>query len=319
MEKKIKLMKEKKISFTGLLNNNNFVGYTFIMPWIIGFLFFMFIPLIISVFMSFRDYSMIGDMFKHSKFIGWKNYAWLFLKDEKFYESLKVTFFYVLTAVPLRLVFALMIALILNKRGVKTGFYRTVYYLPSIIGSSVAIAIVWREMFGTQGIINKIAYMLGFENTMFTLINNIHTAIWVVILLYIWEFGSSMLIFLAGLQNIPETYYEAAVVEGVGFWKKLFYITLPLLSPIILFNLIMQTIHGFLVFTQVYIISNGEGHPLNRTLVYALYMYQRAFKYSDMGAASAMAWIMLFVIAGVTGLIFLSSKLWVFYESKEGL
>lgn len=312
-------MTAKKRTFKGLLNNNNFTGYTFILPWILGFLFFMAIPMIISIFMSFRDYNLIGDMFKHSKFIGLKNYIWLFLKDEKFYASMKVTFFFVFTAVPLRLAFALLVALILNKRGVRTGAYKTIYYLPSIIGTSVAIAIVWREMFGTNGIINKIAYMFGHENTMFTLINNIHTAIWVVILLYVWEFGSSMLIFLAGLQNIPDTYYEAAVVEGVGFWKKLFYITLPLLSPIILFNLIMQTIHGFLVFTQVYIISNGQGQPLKRTLVYALYMYQRAFMYSDMGAASAMAWIMLVIIAGITGLIFFTSRFWVFYESKEGL
>ena len=312
-------MRIKKRSFIGLLNNNNFVGYTFIFPWIMGFLLFMAIPMIISIFMSFRDYNLIGDMFKYSKFVGLKNYIWLFFKDEKFYASIRVTFFFVLTAVPLRLSFALLVALILNKRGVKTGVYKTIYYLPSIIGSSVAIAIVWREMFGTNGIINKIAYMFGYENTMFTLINNIHTAIWVVILLYVWEFGSSMLIFLAGIQNIPDTYYEAAVVEGVGFWKKLFHITLPLLSPIILFNLIMQTIHGFLVFTQVYIISNGQGSPLKRTLVYALYMYQRAFMYSDMGAASAMAWIMLVIIAGVTGLIFFTSKFWVFYESKEGI
>ena len=309
----------RKKSFTGLLNNNNFVGYSFIMPWILGFLLFLLIPMLISIYMSFREYDMIGDIFKQSKFVGLRNYKWIFQQDEKFYISLKVTFHYVFTAVPLRLAFALLIALILNKRGVKTGFYRTVYYLPSIIGSSVAVAVVWREMFGTNGIVNKIAYMFGYENTMFSFINNIHTAIWVIIALYTWQFGSSMLIFLAGLQNIPDTYYEAAVVEGVGFWRKLFYITLPLLSPIILFNLIMQTIHGFLVFTQVYIISNGEGNPLNRTLVYALYMYHRAFRYSDMGAASAMAWIMLVILVTVCGFIFLSSKFWVFYESKEGL
>lgn len=296
------------------LDNEQVVGYAFIMPWLIGFLAFILIPMITSVYISFTKYDLLGA----PKYIGLKNYIWMFLKDEKFYHALNVTFYYVLTAVPLRLIFALLIALILNKRGVDTGVYRTIYYLPSIVGSSVAVAIVWRELFGTHGLINKITPWFGYENTIISLINHVHLAIWVIILLYMWEFGSSMLIFLAGLQNIPEMYYEAAVVEGAGFWSKFFFITLPLLSPIILFNVIMQSINGFLVFTQVYIITGGQGTPLDKTLVYALYMYRRAFEFHDMGTASAMAWVILLVIAVFTGLIFLSSKYWVYYESKEG-
>jgi len=205
--------------------------------------------------------------------------------------------------------------MILNRKGLNTGIYRTVYYLPSIIGSSVAVAIVWRELFGTNGLINKFTALFGYE-TNISFIGSPDFAIWVIILLYMWEFGSSMLIFLAGLQNIPEMYYEAATVEGAGFWRKFFNITIPLLSPILLFNLINQMIHGFLVFTQVYIIT--EGRPVDRTLVYALYMFRRAFEFQDMGAASAMAWIMLLIIGALSLIVFTTSKYWVHYESKEG-
>ena len=311
-------------NFKGLLNNENFTGYVFISTWLLGFLIFIVVPMCISFYLSFTQYNMISKPI----YVGWKNFKWLFFHDSKFKKSIFVTFYYVFTAVPLRLIFALFIAMILNRKQANTGIYRTVYYLPSIIGASVAVAIVWRELFGTRGLINqffgtfpRIHEFLGshikfFDDNMITFIGNTTTAMWIIILLYMWEFGSAMLIFLAGLQNIPDMYYEAADVEGVGFFSKFFFITLPLLSPVILFNLINQLIQGFLVFTQVFIITDGG--PIDSTLVYAVYMFRRAFQFNDMGGASAMAWMMLLVIALLTLIIFVTSKYWVYYESKEG-
>lgn len=270
----------------------------------------MIIPVLISLYISFTKYDLLGS----PVWVGLKNYKWL-LTNARFIRSIFITLYYVIAGVPLRLVFALIIALILNKKYKFIGIFRTLYYLPSIIGSSVAIAIVWRMLFGSSGIINKFMMLFGYENMQITFIGNQYTAIWVIILLYMWEFGSSMLIFLAGLKNIPEMYYEAAVVEGAGFWRKMIHITLPLLSPVIFFNLVMQLIHGFLMFTQAFIITSGG--PFDSTLVYALYMFKRAFEFYNMGEASAMAWMLLILIAILTGLIFKTSNYWVFYEAKD--
>jgi multiple sugar transport system permease protein len=295
-----------------LLDNETVAGYIFISPWLINFLLFIVVPMIISFYISFTKYDLIGA----PVFNGLKNFKWLLFNDSKFWYSVKITLFYVAVAVPLRLAFALIIALILNKKYRLIGVYRAIYYLPSIIGSSVAIAVVWRIMFGSEGFINKIMSLFGVTNSNISFISDQYTAIWVIILLYMWEFGSSMLIFLAGLKNIPETYYEAAIVEGAGFWSKFFRITLPLLSPVLFFNLIMQLIQGFLTFTQVYIIT--QGGPFDSTQVYALYMYRRAFEYHSMGEASAMAWMLLVLIGILTAIIFKTSNYWVYYESKEG-
>lgn len=301
-------MKKTKLLIS---NNENVSGYIFISPWIICFFSFILIPMIYSLFISFSRYDLIGSPVWN----GLKNYVFLITKDKRFLKSVKITIFYVLVAVPLRLAFSLIIAMILNKKHKLIGFYRAVYYLPSIIGTSVAVAVVWRMLFGVNGIVNKVTALFGYK-TQISLIANEQTAIWIIILLYMWQFGSSMLIFLAGLKNIPEMYYESAVVEGAGFWSKFFHITIPLLSPIIFFNLIMQIIHGFLMFTPAFIVT--EGGPYDTTRVYALYMFNRAFQFYDMGGASAMAWMLLLLIAVVTGFIFKSSRYWVYYESKEG-
>ncbi len=309
---KAAIFMDRKTPFSKVFEEK-LIGYVFILPWLIGVFGLTLFPMLVSMYISFCKYDLLGL----PKFIGLKNFYFLFFQDQKFFTSIKITFFYVVTAVPLRLVFSLIIAMILNRRGLNTGIYRTVYYLPSIIGSSVAVAIVWRELFGTNGLINKFTALFGYE-TNISFIGSQHAAIWVIILLYMWEFGSSMLIFLAGLQNIPEMYYEAAKIEGAGFWRRLFGITIPLLSPILLFNMINQMIHGFLVFTQVYIITGGKGGPIDSTLVYALYMFRRAFEFQDMGTASAMAWIMLLIIGALSLTVFTTSKYWVYYESKEG-
>ncbi|AGN35879.1 Lactose transport system permease protein LacF [Bacillus paralicheniformis] len=292
---------------------DNLAGYAFISPFIIGFLCFTVIPMGASLFLSFTSY----DLFTAPKWVGLDNYKAMLTDDEKYWGSLKVTFYYVLAGVPLRLAFALFIAVILNRAEKGVGIYRTLFYLPSIIGGSVAVAIMWRNVFGNDGVINALLFFLGFDKKILWY-QDPTSALWTLILLSVWQFGSSMLIFLAGLKNIPPMYQEAASVDGANRFQRFFLITLPLLSPIIFFNLVMQTISAFMTFTPAYIISKGEGGPLDGTLLYSLYLFQRAFNFFQMGYASAMAWVMLILIGLVTFILFKTSSLWVHYESKEG-
>ncbi len=292
---------------------DNLAGYAFISPFIIGFLCFTVIPMGASLFLSFTSY----DLFTPPKWVGLDNYKAMLTDDEKYWGSLKVTFYYVLAGVPLRLAFALFIAVILNRAEKGVGIYRTLFYLPSIIGGSVAVAIMWRNVFGNDGVINALLFFLGFDKKILWY-QDPTSALWTLILLSVWQFGSSMLIFLAGLKNIPPMYQEAASVDGANRFQRFFLITLPLLSPIIFFNLVMQTISAFMTFTPAYIISKGEGGPLDGTLLYSLYLFQRAFNFFQMGYASAMAWVMLILIGLVTFILFKTSSLWVHYESKEG-
>jgi multiple sugar transport system permease protein len=192
--------------------------------------------------------------------------------------------------------------------------YQAVYYLPSIVGGSIAIAVMWRRLFMADGALNAGLALIGINSTV-SWIGRPDTAIWTLIILAVWQFGSSMLIFLAGLRQIPVTYYEAASIDGAGPFRQFLNITLPQMTSVIFFNLIMQLINGFTVFTQAFVVSGGSGDPQYSTLVYALYLYQRAFKYFNMGYASAMAWVLVLIIALFTGLIFKTSDKWVFYES----
>ena len=290
---------------------DNLAGYAFISPWLVGFFVFTIIPILVSLYISFTRYDLIND----PTFIGLGNFKFLFFEDPRYLQAVRVTLLYVVTAVPLRLIFALFVAMILAQPHKFVGFYRLVYYLPSIIGSSVAIAVVWREFFGFFGPINTLASFFVELESNISLVGNPDTALMTVVSLYVWQFGSSMLIFLAGLKNIPDTLYESAVIDGAGSVTKFFRITLPLLTPVILFNLVMQTIHGFMVFTQALIITDGG--PMDATLVYVLYMYRRAFQFYDMGTASAMAWLLFIVMAVVTFLIFKSSDRWVYYEGGK--
>jgi multiple sugar transport system permease protein len=287
-------------------------GYAFISPFIIGFLAFTLIPVAASLYLSFTDY----DLFSRPRWVGLDNFADLFFRDSKFWQSVKVTFIYVVFSVPLRLAFALFIAMLLNVSTRGIGLYRTLLYLPSIIGGSVAVAIMWRNLFGDQGIINLLLTAVGLDAVRW--FGNPTAALWMLIMLAVWQFGSSMLIFLAGLKNIPATYYEAASVDGAGPVRRFFRITLPLLSPVILFNTIMQTIAAFITFIPAYIITKGEGGPLDGTLLYSLYLFRKGFVFYHMGDASAMAWMLLLVVAILTAVLFATSKFWVHYESKGG-
>jgi multiple sugar transport system permease protein len=255
------------------------------------------------------------DMLSAPKWKGLGNYIQLFGSDQTFWTALTVTFSFVLVSVPLKLAFALFIAL-LFKNGFKgVGVYRTIFYAPSIIGGSVAVAVMWRQLFSMDGAVNGILRLFGIPVAT-NWIANPHTALWTLILLVVWQFGSPMLIFLAGLKQIPRDLYEAAEVDGAGRMLRFFNITLPLLTPIIFFNLVMQIIGGFMTFTQSYLITAGG--PLNSTLFYAVYLYRVAFTNFEMGYASAMAWVLLFIIALITLFVFKTASSWVFYESEGG-
>jgi multiple sugar transport system permease protein len=287
--------------------NHNLSGYLFILPFLIGFFALNVFPIAMSLYLSFTKYDLLGA----PQWVGLGNYSRMFTADEKFWTSLKVTFFYVFTAVPFRLLFALAVAMLLARLVRGAGFYRTALYLPSIIGGSVAVAVMWKQLFGNEGAVNGLMGFFGMSTTSW--LGNPDTAIWTLILLYGWQFGSTMLIFLAGLKNIPHSFYEAASVDGANKWFQFSRITIPLLTPIILFNVIMQLISGFMSFTSSFVITKGG--PMDSTLLYVLYMYQRGFVYFEMGYASAMAWIMLIIIAVFSALVFKSSSYWVHYES----
>lgn len=285
----------------------NAVGYMFLSPWLIGLMGLSIIPMIASLYLSFTNY----DMFTSPQWTGLENYKEMF-QDMKYIASVKVTLTYVLISVPLQLAFALGVALILN-RGIRgIGFYRAAYYIPSLFGGSVAVALLWRQLFGGEGLVNKALAQFGLEGANW--IANPDTAIYTLVILAVWQFGAPMVIFLAGLKQVPTELYEAAKIDGASKVRQFFRITLPLISPIILFNLIMQIIHAFQAFTPAYIISGGSGGPLDSTLFYTLYLYQKAFTHFDMGYAAAMAWVLLIAIAIITAGVFATSKKWVFYN-----
>ena len=286
------------------MNNERTAGIIFTMPFTIGFLLFMIVPMGISLYYSFCSY----DILSPPVFTGLQNFKTMFA-DETFYKSIKVTFFFAFVSVPLRLLFALIVAMLLLKSTKMTGFYRAAYYLPSIIGGSVAVAILWKRMFATDGVINKLLQAVGINCTM-SWLGNTNTAIWVLIILAVWQFGSSMLIFLSSLKQIPQSLYEAANVDGANGISKFFRITLPLLTPTIFFNLVMQMINGFLAFTQSYIITQGK--PMKSTLFYTVYMYQQSFEFYNTGYGAALAWVMLAMIGMITLFLFATKKFWVY-------
>lgn len=307
----VAVMPHRRRALSARQRRDNWAGYVFIAPWLLGFLAFTLLPILASLYLAFTDYHLTAA----PNWIGLENFERMFFRDPRYWKSVRATFFYVFTAVPLRLVFALAVAMLLNNHRRLISTYRAAYYAPSIIGGSVAVAIMWRQLFASDGAVNAILGFLGIPaNTAW--IGRPETAIWTLILLAAWQFGSPMLIFLAGLRQIPDTLYEAAAIDGAGAWAKFRNVTIPMLSPVIFFNLVMQMISGFLVFTQALVITNGG--PLDTTLFYALYLYQRAFGTFQMGYGTAMAWVLLVIIAVFTALVFRFSSYWVFYEDKGG-
>lgn len=284
---------------------SRYIGLVYISPWLIGFFIFQFYPLISSFVYSFMNF----NMFDKREFIGIQNYIYMFTKDELFRKSLKVTFIYVFLSVPLKLVSALLVAMLLNMKLKFVNFFRTVYYIPSIMGGSVAISILWKAMFMKEGYINSLLSIFSIPATNW--LGYPSLAIYTLSSLVVWQFGSSMVIFLAGLKQIPTELYEACKVDGASRLRMFFNITLPMLSPIIFFNLIMQLINAFQEFTGALVITNGG--PVNATYLYVLKVYEDGFRFFKMGYASALSWVLFFIILIFTSLIFKSSTGWVYY------
>ena len=282
-------------------------GYLFLLPWFLGTLFTV-VPFLASFYLAFTDYNLLNP----PQLIGLDNFQEM-LRDPLLHQALKVTFIYTFVSVPLSLAVALGVAMML-RRGIRgLPVYRAVFYLPSLLGGSVAIVLLWKYIFGVHGVVNDFLGWVGIVGPAWT--SDPDHALTTLIILHIWTFGSPMVIFLAGLRQIPVMYYEAAAVDGASRWRQFRSVTLPLLSPIIFFNLIQSLISSFQTFTQGFIMSGGTGGPANSTLFYNLYLYQRGFSQFDMGYASAMAWILLVIIAAFTAFNFLAAKYWVFYEN----
>lgn len=283
-------------------------GYLFLLPWFVGFFGLTLGPMLSSLYLSFTDF----DLLTSPEFVGTANYLRIFTADPKFAKSMQVTFMFVIFSVPLKLAFALGVALLLNRGMRGLPIYRAVFYLPSLLGASVAIAVLWRTLFAGDGLVNDFLVNFGIQGPSW--ISNPRFSLWTLIVLAVWQFGSPMIIFLAGLRQIPQDMYEAASLEGASKWRVFWKITLPMLTPVVFFNAIIQTIEGFKSFTPAFIISGGTGNPINSTLFYTLYLYQEAFEFFRMGYASALAWILLLIVALFTAFSFLTSRFWVHYE-----
>ncbi|MBO1906731.1 sugar ABC transporter permease [Microvirga sp. 3-52] len=284
------------------------VSYSFLAPWLIGFLGLTLGPTLASLYLSFTNFDLLQD----PQFIGTANYQRIVTNDVKFWHSMQVTFTYVILAVPLKLAFALGLAMVLNRGIAGLPLYRALFYLPSLLGASVAIAVLWRQLFAKDGLVNVALALFGIDGPSW--ISDPNYSLYTLVLLSIWQFGSPMIIFLAGLRQIPPDVYEAASIDGANKMQQFVKITLPLLTPVIFFNGIVQTIDAFKAFTPAFIISEGTGGPIDSTLFYTLYLYQEGFAYFRMGYASALAWILLIIIACFTAFSFLTSRYWVHYN-----
>lgn len=291
-------------------SETNLAGYLFILPWLLGFLLLTVWPISQSFYLSFTQYSLLDS----PTWVGGDNYSNILFKDQLFRKSLSVTFAFVLVSVPLKLLFSLLVAMMLNRNLRGMNLYRTAIYFPSLIGGSIAVSVLWRNMFGLDGYVNNVLSWFGIQGIGW--ISNPSTSLGTLILLSTWQFGSTMVIFLAGLKQIPQDLYESASVDGANPIRRFFHITLPMLSPVMFFNLVLGIIGSFQMFTSAFIITKGG--PVNSTYMYALFLFEKAFKHYQMGYASALAWILLVIIAVLTGINFLVSRYWVFYESEGG-
>lgn len=287
-----------------------YMGFILILPWLIGFCIFKLYPFISSLIYSFTDY----DLFKGAQnFVGLKNYIDAFTKSKNV-KALQVTFAYAFMTVPLKLIFALFIAYILNFKIKGVGLFRTAYYVPSILGGSVAIAVLWRALFKSDGVINTILAMLGFDSINF--LADRSWALFIICLLRVWQFGSAMVLFLAALKGVPEDLYEAASIDGASKSRQFLSITIPIISPVIFYNLVTQLVQAFQEFNGPYIITNGG--PRNATTLISLIVYNSAFKDYKVGLSSAMAWVMFVITTIFTIIAFASQKKWVYYSDDDG-
>lgn len=287
---------------------SRFLGLAYLSPYILGLLVFTAIPFVGSLYLSFTDYNLISS----PVWSGLDNFREL-MNDRTFMRSLRVTLLYVFLTVPIKLAFALFIAVILNYRLRAIGFFRTAYYVPSILGGSIAVAVLWRYIFADAGLVNMVLTAVGLEPVNW--FGDPVNALFTITLLRAWQFGSAMVIFLAALQAVDKSLYEAAAIDGAGKWHSFVHITLPLITPVIFFNLIMQVVQAFQEFNGPYVITGGG--PLKSTYLLPLYIYDEAFKNFNMGYASAIAWVLFLIIMALTLVAFWSSKKWVYYAGDK--
>ncbi len=290
-------------------NKKNYIGLLYIMPWLIGFLVFTLYPIIASFYLSFTDYNLMDA----PTWIGFGNFTKLF-GNKQFLKALGVTAKYVVLVVPLKLAFSLFVAFILNMNIKGINFFRTAYYIPSILGSNVAIAILWKFLFATDGLVNQVLGVVGVDPISW--FGQATPALFTIVLLRVWEFGSTMVIFLSALKEVPGDLYEAAAVDGSGPWRNFFQITIPMITPIIFFNFIMQLVSAFQEFNAPYLITSGD--PQKGTYLLPMLIYDNTFKHYKMGYASAMSWILFIIVMAFTLITFNSSKYWVYYSDNGG-
>lgn len=286
-------------------------AYVFLLPWILGMLLLTLGPMLYSLYLSFTQYDLLSD----PRWVGLQNYTRMFSTDPRYLKSVAVTLVYVAISVPLLLVVSMLLALLLNRNMKFLTGYRALFYLPSLMGASVAIAALWRLVFGSEGLVNQALAVFGIEHGSW--VGNPDDALTTIITLTLWVFGSTMIIFLAGLRQIPKELHEAATMDGAGPIRRFVSVTIPLMTPLIFFNTLMGTIHAFQSFTGAYVVSGGTGGPADSTLFYTLYLYQRGFAQLDMGYASAMAWVLLAVLAAFSAFFFWTARFWVHYGDER--
>jgi pectin-derived oligosaccharide transport system permease protein len=282
-------------------------AYLFLSPWLLGLLVLTMGPLLTSLYLSLTDF----DLLEIPQWVGIANYQQM-LGDDRFWTALRVSLTYVALSVPLKLLVALALAMLLNKGLRGLTLYRAVLYLPSLLGSSVAVALLWHRVFEGDGLANRLLSVFGISGPSW--ISDPRYALGTLVLLAAWQFGSPMIVFLAGLRQSPSELYDAASVDGAYRLRQFRRITLPMLTPVIFFNLIFQTIEALKAFTQAYVISAGTGGPTDSTLFFTLYLYQEAFTNFHMGYASALAWVLMVMIGCLTALLFIGSRYWVHYD-----
>lgn len=291
--------------------NEALAAYGFLTPWLVGLVVIVIGPMIASLVLSFTEYELIGT----PTFVGLENYERMLTGDPRWVNSVTVTLIYTALSVPAVLIFSLLLAMVLNKGIQGLAVYRTLYYVPSLLGGSVAIALLWVQVFGLDGLFNAILGIFGIDGQSW--VGSPSTAIYTLIALNVWTFGSTMVIFLAGLRQIPNSYYEAASLDGANGWQKFWSITFPHLTPVIFFNGLLTIINALQSFTPAYVISGGTGAPADSLLMYTVYLYQRGFANFQMGYASAMAWALLVALAVITAFLFWSTRFWVFYGEES--
>ncbi len=288
---------------------NKRIGFMFVLPFVLGVLGFKLFPFIMSFALSFTQYDLIDP----PEFVGLRNYQELFTDDPLFRKSLGVTLLFAALAVPMRVGFALFIAHVLNCKLRGINFFRSAFYIPSILGGSIAVAVLWRFIFAKYGLVNLLLIKVGIEPIAW--LADEHFSMWTIVLLFTWQFGSAMVIFLAALQNVPVSLYEAAEIDGASKWRQFLSITVPLITPVIFFNVIMQMVHAFQEFNGPYMIT--EGGPLHSTYVLALYIYDQSFRFFNLGYGAALSWVLFALVAALAGISFWSSKYWVFYSGEK--